>query len=202
MNYAAKIARFEQRAAEIEGKLNNLSERRKAFALGAVEGNKTSLKAIQDIDCEADDLRHERETLTAAIEQARQLQHDQEAEISRKDRESRLGEARKIADSVLTLNMEIDSAMKTMRQMFERRANLVRQLGGIGVIDPSLILRMLQRLGPTCAARKAELNRYISIEHVPPHQLRPLAESAAGLVRILSRADVSDETQDQPQDAA
>ena len=195
MNYAAKITELGRRTDEISDKIDSLNERRKEFALGAVEGDKTNLKAIQVIDDEAEALRREYETLTAAIDQADRLRLEQEAEIARKDRERREVEARKIADAALATTADIDGTMARLRELFERRAKYIHQLAGTGTVEPTLILRMLQKFGPTCAARAAGLHQFISIEHVSPEQVRSLIESSTVLKGRLSATGVDSSDQ-------
>jgi hypothetical protein len=90
---------------------------------------------------------------SAAIEQIAVLQREQEAETVRKDREKREAEARKVADEVMGLGAEIDDTMAQLAQLFQKRANLIHQLGKMNAMPASVILRMSQWDSPTAAAR-------------------------------------------------
>ena len=71
----------------------------------------------------------------------------------------------------------IDATMNDLRELFEHRAILVRELDGTKTVAANLILRMLQKFGSTCAARAAGLHNFIAIEPVQLNQVRPLAAS-------------------------
>jgi chromosome segregation ATPase len=181
MDFAEKIRSFGQRTKDIAVKLATLSERRKEFALGAADGNKTSLKAIQELDTERDELWKERETLTTAIAEAERLQRAQEAEAARADRERRRNEAGEIAKTIANANLEIDAAMVRLRELLEQRAVLVRQLGRTKYYTSDFISKLLQKFGPTSAARAAGLQNFLSLEPVSPHLVRSLADSSRAL---------------------
>jgi hypothetical protein len=187
-DYAARADLLRQRLAEIEDKLALLIERRKAFALDAVSQDKPALIAIEKIDTEAAALRRERDTASDAIEHLERLQREQLTEKERRERERREAEARKLADAVLAQNAEIDTAFGKLRQLFEQRAVLLRQLGNTQTIPSTLILRMFQRFAPTCAARKAGLQDFLSLEFVPVGQIKTLLESNKFLSGPLTAA--------------
>jgi hypothetical protein len=176
-DYAARADLHRRRLAEIDPQLAALAQRRKQFALGALDNDKPSLRGIEQIDCEAETLRRERDTLNAAIEHLERLQREQLAENERRERERREAEARKLANAIVAQNAEIDTAFGKLRQLFEQRAVLLRHLGDTQTIPSTLILRMHQRFGPTCAARKAGLHDFLSLEFVPVGQIRSLVES-------------------------
>ena len=194
--YPERISELTRRLADIDAKLKSLKERRKQLAVSAAEGNKASIKSIAELDGEADGLRNECETLSAAIEQIAILQREQEAEIARKDREKREAEARKLADGVMGLSKEIDDTMAQLAQLFQNRANLVSQLGKMRAMPGGVILRMLQRDSLTAAARAAGLHKFIGIDHVVPSLVRPLVESDGGLRNRVAVTDI------EPKDAA
>ena len=180
-DYGSKIADLEKRAADLGAKLTRLADRRGQYAFDATEGDKAAIGAISDIDTQVETLRREQEILTAAIERARHLQREQEADVARRDRQHREAEARKTADAVVAINNELDRAMTALRQRFERRAELIGALGRTGVFPSTFTLRLLQKIGPTSAARAAGLNDYLSLEPVPVHLVKSLAESNGSL---------------------
>jgi chromosome segregation ATPase len=179
MNYAARIAEYGKRDAEIVAEMNILSERRKKLALSALVRDKASVRAIQDIDSELEEFRREHQTLTDAIEETQRLQREHNAEQARKELEARECEARNIAGELLAVANEIDLTMKRLRESFSKREILARRLSETKTVPDHLILRMLQKFAPTCAARAAGLHDFISIEPVPVSQVRTLMQSSA-----------------------
>jgi hypothetical protein len=75
-DYAAKREALLARAADLDGRLANLETQRKGLALSAVDGDKDSIRKIDQIDNAADALRRERDTAAAAAEAVEQLERD------------------------------------------------------------------------------------------------------------------------------
>jgi DNA repair exonuclease SbcCD ATPase subunit len=176
MDRARQIADLRQRAAAIDAKLAELGDRRKTFALGAVEGNKASTKAIQELDAETDRLRREQETLVAALDHLERLKAEEERAELDQERRHREGEARIFSERVLNLDAQIDAAMVGLRELFEKRAAVIQKLAGTGVVDKVFALRLLQNAGPTSAAHAAGLRKFIGLNHVPPDRIAPLTQ--------------------------
>jgi hypothetical protein len=192
-DYTAKAAQLRQRLAEIEDKLALLIERRKAFALDAVSQDKPALIAIEKIDTEAAALRRERDTASDAIEHLERLQREQLAENERKDRARREAEGRKLADAVLAISGEIDGSMVALRTLFEQRAVVLRQLGDTRTVSSNYLLRLHQKFLPSAAARKAGLERYLALEHIPVPNISTLVDSTSGLRGPLTALDKSED---------
>jgi ABC-type transporter Mla subunit MlaD len=193
MNFAAKITDFSRRIADIDAKLAELAGKRREYAYGAADNNTASLKAIEALDQKADALNRERKTLLDATEQADRLLREQEAEAAKQDRERRERQARVSADAVLEVSAQIDAAMVALRALFERRSALLRELADTKIVAANYLLRLHQKFGPTCAARKAGLERYVSIEHVPVPNIATLSDSTRGLAGPLSAAVQTEE---------
>jgi hypothetical protein len=187
-DYAARADLLRQRLAEIDAKLVLLIERRKAFALDAVSQDKPALIAIEKIDTEAAALRRERDTASDAIEHLERLEREQLAENERRERERREAEARKLADAVLAISTEIDGAMVALRTLFEQRAVVLRQLGDTRTVSSNYLLRLHQKFLPSAAARKAGLERYLALEHIPVPNISTLVDSTSGLRGPLTAA--------------
>ncbi len=208
MDYASKITNLRQRASEIDARVAELVDKRREHALGAVDGSKVSVKAISDIDVECDGLRRVREKLTAAIEQTERLKTEQEAEISRKDRQARELEAQKLADAVLVVSGRIDGKLLELRELFEERAGLIRQLSAVNIVPTNLIQRLLSRFGANAALRFAKIHEFAGVDYVEPIHIRSLAESGAFLrgrltaTTTIRAADMDDKPREFEQPAA
>jgi len=188
MNFEAEITKLAERASALDAKLANLADKRKGYSLDATTGDFAAIKEIAKIDADADACRKERQTLSAAIEQLDSLLDAEAAALKRQDREKREAEARKLADGAIAINNEIDATLIRLRQLFERRHDVIYRLGDTKTISSRLISRMLQKFSPTCAARHAGLHNFVSIEHAPPEHVRPLSESNAVLCGNLNAA--------------
>jgi hypothetical protein len=183
-SYSDKISEFNRRIADIAVKLTSLSDRRKSYSLAAAEGDTRALKQIADTDFEETALVREQQTLNSAVETALALEKQHELEAKAAAEHTRQVEAYKAARGVVALNEELDLALIHLRELFERRAIILRSLGNVGVCDPSLIMKLSNRAGPTSAAHAAGLGRHMNLEMTPVVAQRPLADTNAVLLGI------------------
>lgn len=202
MDYAAKIAGLRQQAADIDARLAELADKRRTFALGVMENNRASVKAVEELDAETDQLRKKHRTCLDASEHAERLQRDEQAEIARKDRLRRTTMARELSQGVLTLNVELDEDLKKLSEKFEHRAGLIKQLSATRTVASTTILRLLQKFSPTAAARAAGLHQFLSLEPVAPPHVMSLAKGTSGLLRQPKSVDVEDNGREREQPAA
>jgi hypothetical protein len=183
-SYADKISEFNRRIADIGAKLAGLADRRKEFAYAAASGDARARKAITDCDFETESLRKEEQIVASAIETAQALERQHELEAKQTEEHSRQVEAYSAARSIITLNEELDLALIHLREMFERRAIVLRSLGNTATVDPALLMRLSNKAGPTSAAHSAGLGRHLNLDMVPVVSQRPLADSNAVLLGI------------------
>jgi hypothetical protein len=183
-SYESKIAEFRSKIADIGKQLASLTAKRKSYALAAAEGNAEACKEIADIDFALDAAHKEEGTLSSAIESAlaldRQAQQDAEA-AARRERNI---DAYRISRAVIAYNSEIDAALKGLRELFERRAAGLVELGNTEVVDRNLVMKLSHRSGPTAAAHIAGLGKYLSLEMTPNAAQRPLADTNSVLLGI------------------
>jgi hypothetical protein len=183
-SYESKIAEFRERITDIGKQLAALTAKRKSFALAAATGDAKAIKQIGDIDFETDSLKKQEATVASAIETAvaldRAAAHEAEAALKH-EREIK---AYSLARAVITLNEEIDLALKHLREAFERRAALLVELGNTEAADRALVMRLSHRAGPTSAAQHAGLSRYFNLEMTPTAAQRPLADTNSVLLGI------------------
>jgi hypothetical protein len=187
---ADRVVELRKRATDIAANLISLAERRKERSLDAAIGHdKTAVEAIKQIDADCDRLKREGQTISAALELAEQKEREIAAEADRAQTRERAIEARKYADGLAALNIEIDSMMTQLFEAFQRRAILIAGLGGL--VDPSFIARFVGKPGPTRAACHAGLHRFLALETVSPQAMRPLADANALLEGIGERPNKS-----------
>jgi hypothetical protein len=172
-----RIVNLTHRAADVAARLAKLYEQRRALALDTAEGNKSALRQIAAIDVEAAELVGEQATLLSAVESAEEIDRAQQAARERDERKAHEAAARRTADAVLKLTVEIDAAMDDLRKQFERRATLIRELGKTGAVAGNLIQRFLGKAGPTSAMKAHGLDRHVAIEFVGAGHVQTLAES-------------------------
>jgi hypothetical protein len=183
-SYSDKIGEFNKRIADIAVKLTALTDRRKSYAFAAAQGDTRAAKQIGDVDFEEASLVKEQQTLNSAIETALALEKQHELEARAAEDRARAVEAYSAARGVVTINEELDLALIHLREMFERRALVLRSLANTGLVDASLLMRLSNKAGPTSAAHAAGLGRHINLDMVPVVAQRPLADSNAVLLGI------------------
>jgi hypothetical protein len=183
-SYGDKIQEFNRRIADIASELASLLAKRKEYAFAAAEGDERAKKQIVDTDFQSDALRKEEMTLHCAVETALALerQHEQEAKAS--EEHSRQVEAYNAARGVVTLNEELDLALTHLREMFEGRAILLRSLGNTATVDPTLLMRLSNKSGPTSACHHAGLGKFVHLDMVPVTSQLKLATSNELLLKI------------------
>jgi hypothetical protein len=180
-----RIGELKKRAAEMASQLTTLGDRRRSYAFAAVsDSDAKARKAIADIDFERDALLKEQATVADALEIGEALAKQHALEAKAAEEHTRQVEAHKCAQAVAALNSELDLMLLQLRECFERRAVCLRALGNVGVVDPSLVLKLSNKSGPTSAAHSAGLNKYLNLDMVPNVSQRPLADSNAILLNV------------------
>jgi hypothetical protein len=188
-SYADKIASLRERLHDVSKQLASLTDRRKSFALAAVEGDAQALKQIGDVDFETDALRKSAATLGSALETAQALERQHELEAQQAEQQAFQRTAREHAQAIIATHAALDALLIQLRECFERRALHLRALGNTGVVDPGLIMKLCNRAGPTSAAHHAGLGRHLNLEMVPNVSQRPLADSNSVLSGIGTKSN-------------
>jgi hypothetical protein len=186
--FAAKITELNKQITTIAAKLTTLANRRKEFSLAASDGDAHARKQIGDVDFELTSLKSEAQTLSSALETAQALAKQEALDEAAKQEQARLAEAARHAEAIAALNAELDDRFLQLRDVFERRAGLLAALSNYNVVEPSLIMRMAGKSGPTSAAQNVGLGRYLALEMVPANAWRPLVDGNAPLLGIAKKA--------------
>src|SRR5260370_24324049 len=150
--YANRLSQLPARLTDVGTQLSSLADRRKSFSLAAATGDATARKQIADTDAEAEALRREEQTISAAVETAVALDKQQELEAQAAEEHARQVDAHRHAQGVIALNLEIDAALVHLREMFERRAVLLAGLARTHNVDGLFFGRPPRQAGPTPAA--------------------------------------------------
>jgi hypothetical protein len=186
---AGRIKGFKDQIASIGRQLAELGVRRRSYSLAAVEGDSAARKQIADIDFETDELRKQEATVASAVETALALERQEQHDAQNAAHHERSVEAYGLARGVVTLNEEIDLALKQLRQMLERRASLLNQLAALDVVSPVVITRLATKAPVTRACCAAGLHKFLQVETVSPQAMIPLADGNAQLLGIGSPPD-------------
>jgi hypothetical protein len=183
-SYTDKISEFQARISDIAAKLTSLADRRKQYSYAAASGDTRARKQLDDDSFEETSLVKEQQVLNSAVETALALEKQHELEAKQAEEHVRQVEANKCAQGVVALNEEIDLALVQLRELFERRAIILRSLGNTAVCDPSLLMRLSNRAGATSAAHHAGLGRHVNLEMMPVVSQRPLSDVNVVLIGI------------------
>jgi hypothetical protein len=179
-----RIAQLKRRASEVASQITALADRRRSYSFAASEGDAKARKSIGDIDFETDALKREAATVSDAIEIGEALEHQRLLDAEAEARREREIAAYKAARAVASLNLELDQELVRLREMFERRAALLKALGNSGTVDLGLITRLSHKSGATASAQLAGLSKYLALEMTPTSAMRPLATSNELLLKI------------------
>ena len=179
-----RIAELRKRAEQVASQITTLADRRKEFAYAAAEGDAKARKAIQDADYERDALLKEQTTVADAIEIGEALEKQQQLDAAAKQERERNERAYKAARAVAALNLECDCELVRTRELLERRAALLQELAACGEREAAIAVRLQNKSGPTAAAQKAGLSRFLNMEMTPNASVRPLADTNELLLGI------------------
>jgi hypothetical protein len=180
-----RIGELKRRAAEVASQIVALADKRRSYAFAAVsDSDVKARKLIADIDFESDSLRKEQATISDALEIGEALARQQELDLADARRRERSIEAYSAARGVITLNEEIDLALVNLRELFERRSVILKSLANTSVVDPNVVLKLSSKSGPTSAAHKAGLGRFLNIDMMPIVSQRGLSDTNSLLLTI------------------
>jgi hypothetical protein len=188
-DYESKATELNTRVAGIDAQVAALDAERKSASLPAANGNKDALKTIARVDGQIEALLRERAILTSATAAVEELIAAEAVEAEQRAQHERLVKAGDAASAIVTLHEEIDTALAALRQLFERRAVLLRDLGATEVASPLVVAKLASKGGATAAAQAAGLNRYVELTSVPNIAARPLADANSVLLSIRPKAE-------------
>jgi hypothetical protein len=148
------------------------------------EDGVASLKQAEQIEQRLTQLRREKAVVIAAQgHTTREQLREKEAQAAA-DRRALLATAKQAADGVITLNNEIDEHLIKLRQLFERRAALFREMGNTGCVDSVTINRLGGKGAATRAFCATGLHAYVSVEKVAQGSFVTLASTNVVLMGV------------------
>src|SRR5260221_12958812 len=147
--YADRLSQLRARLTDVGKQLSSLADRRKSFSLAAATGDATARKQIADTDAEAEALRREAQTISAAVETAVALDKQQELEAQAAEEHARQVDAHRHPQGVIALNLAIDAALVHLREMFERRAVVLAGRAKAHNVGMVVVCRLRGQAGPT-----------------------------------------------------
>jgi hypothetical protein len=185
------MSTLEDRQRELQNRIaaidSELADCDAQFLVLASQFNSTdstnALKAAETIERKLEVLRREKTLALASQGHINKLMMDAKAEQAEQERRVLAAQAKEIAEGVVTLNAEIDDHLIKARQLFERRAALLHQLGSIGALDSSIVNK-LGKNANTRACCAARLHAHISLEKTSTHAAVPLSSTNPVLLNI------------------
>jgi len=176
-DFENRVQTYKQRQIAIETRLFAIEAERQRLSPAAVDGDRKAIAAIDALDSERSRLVSEQATITAAASQVEQLMRDEQLAGERKAALLHDNQSNELAASIATLNSEIDQALINLRQIFERRADLLGALTATPAGNSPALTGLARKFGPTGAACHAGLQRYLALEVVAAGAARPLASA-------------------------
>ena len=188
-DYASRIAELSKRILSIDAQVGDLNNQRNAASLPAVEGDTHALKQVARLDSQIETLLKERQTIAAASEQIDAMIAAEAAKIDQERKRLAMASARDHASAIMTLNREIDEQLLHLREMFERRQDLISGLARTEILSSSVTSKLSGRASATRAACAANLHKHLSLETCAPGSMVPLADSNAILLNVGKQRD-------------
>jgi chromosome segregation ATPase len=175
--YAERIAELARKVTGIDLRLKSIDEQRRANAIEASQHGETALQKIAALDAEADQLSKSKFTLTLAADQLDAQLREEEAAAAAAVKKQQAARVKDIGSAIVTLNHEVDAHLNQLREMLQRREQLVNELHRApgSTIDSRMAFRLAGRESTTAAAAHAGLRRWIALELVPHASVRPMA---------------------------
>jgi hypothetical protein len=186
------MSSLEDRQAELQNRITQLDADiaacdqkflELASAFNSID-SQASLKQAAALETKLSELRREKSLTLAAQSHVTKLQLAERDKAAEADRRALLATAMQAADGVVTLNNEIDEHLIKLRQLFERRAALFREMGGTGCVDSVTINRLGGKGAATRAFCATGLHAYVSVEKVAQGSFVTLASTNPILLGI------------------
>jgi hypothetical protein len=175
---------LKDRISEIGSRLTSLADKRRSYSLAASEGDTKAKAEIGVIDSEVTSLQRDAATFEAGISTAQALQRQEDLDLQQQVQREREVEAYNHARAIISLNLEVDTALLHLREMLERRSSLLSGLQQTEKVDPGFVARLSNKAALTRAACHAGLHRFLSIETCAPGSMVPLASTNETLLGI------------------
>jgi hypothetical protein len=134
----SKLDQFAKRSAAIDARMIEIEQLRREFTVLAAEDDQAALQRIMKLDAEATNLRRELSLLSDAAAEIRHQQVQAAEAAAKQEREQREAEGRKLAVEVQSVNHQIDTTLIQVRQMFQRRAELIGALNNCKIMNAGI----------------------------------------------------------------
>jgi hypothetical protein len=180
---ATRIASIDEEVASIDRDFLEL-----ASAFNGVD-NQQNLREAAALEARLDALRREKNLCIRSRAQAQDaIKHDQIVR-EQEEQQRRTTSAREIASALTTVAHELDDAMLALRQIFERRHALLRELQTTGIAD-GVATRFMQKGQATRAAVHWGLTAHLDIHRCAPGSAMPFS-SADPVLRSIGKSNGS-----------
>jgi hypothetical protein len=189
-SYEQKLAELATRIASIDEEVAGIDRSflELATSFNGVDSQQ-SLREAAALEARLDALRREKSLCIRSRAQAQDaIKHDQQVREQEEHR-AVAASAREIASALTTIAHELDAAMLALRQLFERRHRLLRDLQSTGIAD-AVATRLMSKGVVTRAACFHGLANHIAVERCAPGSAVALA-SADPVLRSIGKSNGS-----------
>jgi hypothetical protein len=183
----ARQAELQKRIDQIEVEIGQIDQEFTALAaaFNGIDG-KDSLRQASALETRLSKLRQEKSLAMAAQAHCTKEQLSEKQKQAEAERRARQLQRRQLADGVATLNAELDAELVHLREMLERRAALLHQLGTHGC-NPQILIK-LGKSALTRAACFHRLDKFIDVNRCAPSAMASLA-STNPILSGIGKAD-------------
>jgi hypothetical protein len=182
--HEGKLTELRERVAVIDEDIARLDNEFAKLAGGFDVGDQSSLKAAAIIEQRISRLRSEKALSLAAQGRIAEQQQQEQLQAELDEKRRLLLQAKQHADLAVQANVEIDRALVNLRELFARRAVALHALASSGVVEATIINKLMTKPCATRAACFARLQTIISIESTAPTSFAPLSSSNPLLLGI------------------
>jgi hypothetical protein len=184
-----RLSELHGRISEIDRAIDQLNTEYNSVAAEFSSGDKDTLRKAEQIEQKIIWLKREKSLAEAAQQQAEiAIQHDAQVR-EQETRHAVAASAREIASALTTIAHELDDAMLAMRQLFERRHAVLRELQTTGIAD-GVATRFMQKGVATRAAVHWGLAAHLDIHRCAPDSALPFS-SADPVLRSIGKTNGS-----------
>jgi chromosome segregation ATPase len=182
MQLSELITDLKSRLSSTTGKLVELREGRRPYALDAAKGDAKAKKAIAAIDADVAATTSEVTTLEVAIEEAERRAIEEAQAEQERTRQLKIAEANEIVTDLEATNAKADTLMEELAQVLDRRQALASDLARTGVVYSGALKALQRQSAIQAAAWFWGLSDHLGID-VPGSASQRLPLAASSVVK-------------------
>jgi chromosome segregation ATPase len=179
---ASKLAQLDQRASAIRERLAAIGTQRREHAFLATEGDEAAIRKLAELESELVPLQRDLERIADAQHETENRQRLELEAKAKAEQQAREKAGAELAIDVMAVTNQVDQQLIVLRQIFEKRHELLVALERTKTKPHGYMQRLLgSKYAATGAARAAGLDKFLDLTHIEPRHTVPLVESNKGL---------------------